>query len=163
MDTLILPDTKEEHGIRASLEFMAAQAGTRVLYARQDLQIGFGDGTLAVYAPEPGASGNAGSLSVLASFDDYDILATGDLAIEQENRLLQTHTLPDIELLVAGHHGSSTSTGTVLLARTRPESVVISVGENSYGHPSEAALARIAAQGAQVYRTDWNGTISVGR
>ena len=49
-----------------------------------------------------------------------------------ERRLLATHALPDIELLVAGHHGAKSSTGTDLLEALRPEVVAVSVGVNSY-------------------------------
>jgi competence protein ComEC len=43
-----------------------------------------------------------------------------------------------------------------------PEAVVISVGlDNSYGHPSAEALALYDSVGAQVYRTDLNGTVIV--
>ena len=43
------------------------------------------------------------------------------------------------------------------------ELVLISVGENSYGHPSAETLERIAEAGAQVYRTDECGTITIRR
>lgn len=83
--------------------------------------------------------------------------------LKAEHRLLETHALPDIEVLVAGHHGSKYATGEELLTALRPETVLISVGENSYGHPTQETLDRIAAIGAAVYRTDQVGNISVSR
>ena len=69
----------------------------------------------------------------------------------------------DIEVLVAGHHGSRYSTGSALLQTVTPEIVVISVGENSYGHPAPETLARIEASGALALRTDEVGTIVIER
>ena len=80
-----------------------------------------------------------------------------------EAALLAQYDLPDLEVLVAGHHGSKYSTSARLLRQTSPELVLISVGENSYGHPSQEVLDRIAAIGAAVLRTDENGDITITR
>ena len=37
--------------------------------------------------------------------------------------------------------------------------MAISVGYNNYGHPTPETLGRIQAQGAAVYRTDYEGHI----
>ena len=42
-----------------------------------------------------------------------------------------------------------------------PAYAVISVGEHSYGHPSDEVLARLAAVGAKIYRTDKAGTVVI--
>ena len=43
----------------------------------------------------------------------------------------------------------------------RPSVAVVSVGYNSYGHPTEDALARVMTSGAEVYRTDENGSVTI--
>ena len=40
-----------------------------------------------------------------------------------------------------------------------PEIVVISCGENSFGHPSGEALLAFCEAGAEVLRTDRDGTV----
>ena len=40
-----------------------------------------------------------------------------------------------------------------------PETVFISAGGSSYGHPAEETLRRLAEQGCTVYRTDLHGTV----
>lgn len=65
-----------------------------------------------------------------------------------EHRLVKYGNLPDIELLVAGHHGSKYSTSEELLLETKPETAVISTGYNTYGHPAPETLERLAAAGA---------------
>jgi competence protein ComEC len=68
--------------------------------------------------------------------------------------------LPDVDLLVAGHHGSKNSTSQALLNTVRPETVFISVGENNaYGHPAKALLDRLSDFGCEIWRTDLHGTI----
>ena len=48
------------------------------------------------------------------------------------------------------------------LDETRPEIAVISVGaRNTYGHPAPEVVARLAAHGVQVHRTDREGTITL--
>ena len=89
---------------------------------------------------------------------------TGDLSKMAEYRVLARHTLPDIELLVAGHHGAKTSTSEALLEITQPETVFLSVGEgNRYGHPAAETLETIEKYGAEVYRTDVQGSLTVWR
>ena len=75
--------------------------------------------------------------------------------------LLEYAPIPDLELLVAGHHGSKHSTSEALLEATKPEIVLISTGYNTYGHPSEELLYRLYKTGIKVYRTDVCGEISI--
>ena len=86
---------------------------------------------------------------------------TGDMDGETEAALIKKYQLQDIEVLVAGHHGSKYSSGETLLAAAGPETAVISVGENRYGHPGAETLGRIGAAGAVCWRTDENGTVTV--
>ena len=75
---------------------------------------------------------------------------------------VETADLPDVEVLVAGHHGSNTSNTRELLETVRPKLALISVGQNNkYGHPGWDALARLDEIGAKIYRTDLYGTIEV--
>ena len=83
-----------------------------------------------------------------------------DVDEQTEEELVSEKILPDAELLVVGHHGSKYSTGNALLSAVMPEAAVISVGENSYGHPSTEALSRLSAHGVMIYRTDTDGNIS---
>jgi beta-lactamase superfamily II metal-dependent hydrolase len=63
-------------------------------------------------------------------------------------------------VLKVPHHGSRTSSTSALLAAVRPSIAVVSVGRrNPYGHPDPGVLARLAAAGADVYRTDQDGAV----
>ena len=60
---------------------------------------------------------------------------------------------------MVGHHGSKYSTSDDLLDALTPETAVISVGSNSYGHPTDETLRRLAEHSCAIYRTDMQGTI----
>lgn len=106
-----------------------------------------------------GKTSNENCAAVLGRSGDWETLITGDLPQAAEEQLLQREDLPDLEVLIAGHHGSKHSTGEALLSALRPETAVISVGRNHFGHPAQEVLDRLSDAGAQVYRTDQDGTI----
>ena len=107
-----------------------------------------------------GGETNEEGLSVLCTAGEFDALITGAMDQVIEGRLIKYGDLPDIEVLVAGHHGSKYSTSEKLLLAVRPELAVISVGYNTYGHPAPETLERLAAAGCEIYRTDWSGTVT---
>lgn len=106
---------------------------------------------------------NDNSIVLKVSFGDVDFLLMGDSEKGAESEISAYHGgVLDCEILKVGHHGSSTSTSLGLLSAASPHVAVISVGSsNSYGHPAESTLARLAAAGASIYRTDLNGTVTV--
>jgi competence protein ComEC len=65
-----------------------------------------------------------------------------------------------IDLLIAPHHGSRTSSTSALLAALSPHTVVVSNGHrNRYGHPHDEVMARYHGIGARVYTTAESGAI----
>ena len=133
---------------------------TRFIPVTDDLRITFGEAEITVFGPIFAKQGNENSLCVLFCTENCDILITGDRSVFGERMLLRNAELPDVELLIAGHHGSKNSTSEELLEAIKPETVIISVGaDNPYGHPAKALLERLTEFGCQIYRTDENGTI----
>jgi len=107
---------------------------------------------------------NDNSVVIKLTYGQFRGLLTGDMQETNEARLAASSMIDlHAEVLLAGHHGSSTSSSSAFLDKVRPEVVVISVGaNNSYGHPHQDALDRIDAVGPQyVLRTDIDGTITV--
>ena len=164
VDCLYVPPAEPEDGLYLQICEAAAQSGTQIKAVTEDLVLSRSETEVRIFAPVSYHPGNDGGLSVLSSREDYDILVTGDMSFEAEHRLVTLQDLPQVELLVAGHHGSATSTGMELLEAVQPRTVLISVGsENRYGHPTQETLDRIEAVGAQVYRTDLHTTITIRR
>lgn len=124
-------------------------------------ELPFAGDSITLLPMPPAEDENDSGLCILAETAKYDILVTGDITHSAELTLLEQYTLPDVEILVAGHHGSGTSTSHALLDAVSPELVFISVGENSYGHPNKETLYRIHRIGAEVYTTLENRNLTV--
>ncbi|MFZ2299987.1 MAG: MBL fold metallo-hydrolase [Candidatus Moraniibacteriota bacterium] len=99
---------------------------------------------------------NSGSIVGRFTYGATRMLLTGDLPNEET-------VLPDTQkadILKVAHHGSRYSTSADFLDRVKPEEAVISVGKNSYGHPSPDVLGRLAERSIVVRRTDTDGDVA---
>lgn len=160
--TLILPqNTSDDDGLLPEIIAQAKKSGTEIRYIAQDEKYDAGGATLSLYAPQEAGTENERCLSMTVSAGGLDMLITGDMNRTAERALLKTHELSGTELIMAGHHGSKNSASNELLEETGAATAIISVGYNSYGHPSDAALTRLRTAGAAIYRTDLNGNITV--
>ena len=92
--------------------------------------------------------------------EEVKILFTGDISKNIEDFLIKNRDL-SADVLKVSHHGSKFSTGREFLAEAAPKISVIEVGKNSYGHPTAETLNGLALIGAQIFRTDKNGTIKL--
>jgi beta-lactamase superfamily II metal-dependent hydrolase len=107
---------------------------------------------------------NDNSVVLKLKYGNFSALLTGDMQQTNEQRLVSENASAlDIDVLKAGHHGSSTSSSSAFLSAVTPEVVIISVGAgNTYGHPHQEAMDRILAAGTKyVFMTDIDGTITL--
>lgn len=156
-DCLYLPASLDKEGLSAAL--LEYQEGA-VQMVTGDVSIRYGDSVIHLVPSEFAASDNESGLCILFQTESCDILITGDRGFSGEMELMRNVQLPQLELLIVGHHGSKYSTCEELLAATMPEYAIISVSaDNIYGHPTQEVLNRLAECGCCVYRTDRDGTI----
>ena len=154
-DILILPPIYSE---------LKTGKASQVVYAAEPMKIDLEGTKIEVYPPTFPGNSNEMSLCILFDTEKCDILITGDRDGFGERALLRNANIPDVDILVAGHHGSKNSTCEELLLAVRPEIVCISAGrENSYGHPAPELLHRLQNYGCTVYRTDELGTFTIRR
>jgi len=105
----------------------------------------------------PLASDNAASLTLEIAGEGGRTLLAADLDSTGEERLGLSGPLA---VLKVAHHGSGSSSGAAFLQCARPGLAVISCGRrNAFGHPHAGALARLAAAGATIARTDRDGAV----
>ena len=106
---------------------------------------------------------NNTSLVLRIDYGNTSFLLTGDMENTAETDLVNSGASLKADVLQVGHHGSSTSTGYLFLNAVLPEMGVISCGTgNKYGHPHEETLSILRDAKVDVYRTDLQGTITIG-
>ena len=158
--TLILPsDVEDTDGQLQEILSAAERCGTAVSYLSEDEERGFGPIRARLFAPMSKGEANERCMTGVFSLGDFDMLVTGDSSKTTERALLAHHPLTDLELLIVGHHGSRYASAGELLGSIGADTAVISVGYNTFGHPTNETLERLAAYGYTIYRTDLNGTV----
>jgi competence protein ComEC len=154
-------------GIPAYLEFLAEleREGRHWHAARAGERLELDGVVLRVWHPDSAwmARGeedpNANSVVLTVEYGRFRAVLAGDAGLPME--ALHAREIGDVTLLKVGHHGSAGATGDAWLEALRPEVCVVSVGPNTYGHPSPAALQRMDDAGCGVWRTDRDGSVTV--
>ncbi|MDP3052850.1 MAG: MBL fold metallo-hydrolase [bacterium] len=103
---------------------------------------------------------NDTSLVVLLKSQNLKALFVGDIGVKPEKYLAAKFDI-SADILKVGHHGSKYSSIADFLKAVSPKIAVTEVGKNTYGHPTKEVLDRLASIGAQIYRTDNNGTVKI--
>lgn len=162
-----IPTTNQTYG--ETLEIVLDQ-GIPAILARQGEQLKLGEVELELLWPvddmltsggEPDSNEN--STVVRVTYAGVSVLIPGDLEQNGEAVLVEGYGADlQVDVLVAGHHGSNTSSSGAFLDATAPDVVIISAGENNpYGHPHDEVLQRLRFRGIEIYRTDIDGTVNV--
>ncbi|MGO1343219.1 ComEC/Rec2 family competence protein, partial [Chromohalobacter japonicus] len=104
-------------------------------------------------------SDNDRSCVLQVTAGDQRLLITGDAGSDIERRLLAGLETP-LTVLVAGHHGSRSSSSQAFVARTRPEHVIFSAGrDNAHGHPHPEVVRRFRHAGSCLWNTATDGAL----
>ena len=105
-------------------------------------------------------SQNDTSIILLFKYKDFDAILMGDNETNSYEILKENlHPSGKIELFKLGHHGSKNSVNSKMAKLIAPNVSVISVGENSYGHPNPKAISLL--RGSRIYRTDMDNTVRI--
>jgi len=113
--------------------------------------------------PLAGSAEDSNDSSLVLSFniDGLSFLLMGDAGVTVEKTILDGGLLPSsCDVLKVGHHGSKTSSSMEFLTALKPKEAIISCGVNNlYGHPDSEVLARLKEVGANIRRTDKEGSV----
>ena len=104
---------------------------------------------------------NAASIVLMLDYAQISIILPGDIDASIEQLLPGRTSSLEADVLKVAHHGSKFSTSSAFLAEVQPVEAIISVGQNSYGHPAPETLQRLFQSGAGIWRTDLLGTITL--
>lgn len=104
---------------------------------------------------------NSTSTVVSLFFGNFSSLFTGDLDSFSLSYLSGLSDLGHLDVLKLPHHGSKTGLSPTFLEKVRPALSIISVGKNSYGHPSPETLKLLNSLNIPFLRTDKDKTIEI--
>ena len=105
---------------------------------------------------------NNGSVVFSLQHGTMRVLFTGDVEQETDPAILAWGVRLQARLLKVAHHGSRTSSQPLFVEAVSPAVAVMSLGEgNKFKHPAPEIVARYAAHGARVLRTDHTGAVQV--
>lgn len=153
------PTTKTYENLLQSI----ADKGLTIMPAEPgDELLSSGGAVLTVLAPNGENYGDLNNYSVVLrlTYGEDSFLFTGDAEEASEEEMLSLDWPLTATVLKCGHHGSETSTSPAFLDAVSPQYAVISCGvDNDYGHPDAVTLEKLEAAGAEVFRTDRQGTI----
>ena len=161
---LILADTMLEDEMTEELITAATKEGVLVSKMKKGDEIKLEELQLRCLHPTPDyitESKNDTSLVLSLSYQEFDLLLTGDVEAPGEHELL-TEGLKEYEVLKVAHHGSKNSSTQELLSMVSPEIGLISSGKNNrYGHPHPELLDRLREYGTLSYCTKEGGELVV--
>jgi competence protein ComEC len=93
---------------------------------------------------------------------DVSIVLTGDIGAQMEGQIASSFDATRLRVVKVPHHGSLTSSSDSFVRRLAPAVAVVSAGRNNtFGHPASGVLERYRAVGAEIFRTDRDGAVSV--
>src|SRR6478672_3633689 len=160
------PGCPDDTALQGELHDEIDAEGIPVRMPRAGDTVTVGDLTFDVLSPDrcwvdSHSDPNNDSLVLLLQDGSDSMLFTGDAEREAQQVLLDTGRLEEVDVLKMPHHGGDTSLPELFPA-VSPQVIVISVGQpNPYGHPNPTALAEAESTGAEIWRTDDHGTLTI--
>jgi competence protein ComEC len=150
-----------EQGDELGLEWASVHAGDRIAAPRGD------EVELAVLNPEPPdwerqRVRNDDSVVVELRWRRVSLLLTGDIGRDVEPGVARRMARAPLRIVKVAHHGSATSSVAEFVNAVAPSIAIVSAGRaNRFGHPAEAVIERYREAGAEVFRTDQDGAITI--
>ena len=163
VDRVIAPDYEADTGIYRSFQNKLADSGAQLLSPHPGGRYSLGDGEILVLGPgrEDYEIENDRSVAVLLTYGKFRCLITGDAESEAELQMTVSGQDLSEDLYVAGHHGSASSSSSRFLQAVHPRYVFFSCGaDNPYGHPAARVLDAVRDAGAEIFRTDRQGSVT---
>jgi competence protein ComEC len=105
---------------------------------------------------------NDDSVVLELGWRDVSVLLTGDIGRAVERAISPRIPPSRLRVVKVPHHGSLSSSSPEFLGEVRPQVAVVSAGRaNHFGHPAAEVLERYRAVGAEIFRTDRDGAVTV--
>jgi competence protein ComEC len=162
---LLEPGCPSDSPDAAALAAAIASEGVPVRHPRAGDVFEVGDVRLEILSPDRCWGGtesdtNNDAIVVRASLGEDSVLFATEPEEPAQQALLDSGIDLGADVLKVPHHGAATSMASFFEA-VRARVAIVSVGENTYGHPVPEVLEWIRATGAEVLRTDLEGDVLV--
>jgi competence protein ComEC len=112
---------------------------------------------------DTGSMANNASIVLDAEVDGVRIVLAGDVEPEAQRALLAAEPGLGADVLKVPHHGSAHQHAELLESLGAAVALISAGADNTYGHPAPATIGLLDAAGAEVRRTDLDGSIAVVR
>lgn len=162
-------DTGVSTGSQTYADYVAAvdSYGKSLVIPREGEELPVDGARVLCLNPESGTLGetlhdHSVTLKVEQKGGGRSWLVTGDANQYAEDRMVANYPAElGADVYQVGHHGSTTSTAQAFLDAIAPDVAVISTAAgNSFGHPENAVLDKLAAAGVETYYTDAHGDVT---
>lgn len=141
---------------RLKVKIRIPEAG-ETIFSNNTLRI---ENIAALHLNKRTAKDNNKSLVIKVSYGESAILLTGDIEKNAEQELVRHGTNLQADILLAPHHGSSTSSSSSFLKTVSPDYIVISAGKfRKNRFPAPEVLDRYEKIGT-VFNTATSGTVT---
>jgi competence protein ComEC len=162
---LLEPGCPDDTPDGAALRGAIAAEGIAVRHPRAGDALVVGDVRIEILSPDrcwsrTESDTNNDAIVVRASIGEDDVLFATEPEEPAQQVLLDAGVDLTADLLKVPHHGAATSLEAFFDA-VAPSIAIVSVGENTYGHPVPEVLEWIRETGAEVVRTDQAGDVVV--
>jgi len=143
------------------------EQGAKIVTIKTGQTIKFGKVKIDILYPLEDLAGakikdsNDSSVISRLVFNKNSFLFTGDISSKAEKNIINEGIDLVSDVLKVAHHGSKYSTSDIFLENVNPDIAIISVGKNSYGHPTPEILQKLEKFGIHILRTDNNGNIEI--
>ncbi|MDD5551949.1 MAG: MBL fold metallo-hydrolase [Candidatus Pacebacteria bacterium] len=168
VEKVLMPEIKgkeEKKELYVNFKEAVREEGSKIIFAKQGQKISFpGEVYFLIFWPAKDFfSSDINDFSIVGKliFEETSFLFTGDISDKIEEKLILDNFLLKSDILKVAHHGSKYSTSDKFLAEIIPGVAVISVGKNSYGHPTREVLERLEKYDIKTLRTDKNKDIKI--
>jgi len=162
VELLLMPQPLSEAERTVAGEITAnLPVDSKVVYMKMGEHLDIGEDVKIEALYQKGVSDeNEKSLVNMVTCYEVKTVFTGDIGATTESGIVQNlpSEILDADIVKVAHHGSKYSSSTEFYEQTTPQYAVISVGSNTYGHPTSEAMDRISSF-AQVIRTDESGSV----
>ena len=149
------------------LRSVALATGARWVNVQSGDLVSLGEVDVAVRHPRPAdwerqEVRNDDSIVIEVLWRDVSIVLTGDIGGDVERQIAPLFVPSALRVVKVPHHGSLSSSSKEFISTLAPRVAIFSVGRsNNFGHPAPEVVERYREAGAQIFRTDQDGAITV--